>query len=225
MQETGNKKEISVRIGLRGFSYSIDSCAQSDWLGADCVFNVPEFNQKYDEVRISLFTPKFTLVPATVFDGTDMRELLARAVTLDEGDEVESVEIPQHGAVAIYSNSTGSRLPRIFAGMFTTEDSDVPVILPEQYWLIMDMEKIRDYNKIVASYCDGRLYLAVAQGRSLLLCSSYEAPDFTSAQYYIFYAMKHFQLNPEVSTVYFRTPLSQENELSLYSYFRSVGSL
>jgi hypothetical protein len=72
---------------------------------------------------------------------------------------------------------------------------------------------------------DGWLYLVIAQGRTLLLCNAYAAPDFTTAEYFIFLAMKKLQLNPEVSTVFFRTPLAEEDEMSLYRYFKSVEQI
>ena len=72
---------------------------------------------------------------------------------------------------------------------------------------------------------DGVLYLVIAQGRTLLLCNSFQAQDFTTAQYFIFLAMKKLQLNPEVSSICFRTPLAEEEELSLYRYFKSVEHL
>ena len=72
---------------------------------------------------------------------------------------------------------------------------------------------------------DGVLYLVIAQGKSLLLCNSYQAPDFTTAEYFIFLAMKKLQLNPEVSTIAFRTPLGEEDRMSLYRYFRNVDQL
>jgi hypothetical protein len=72
---------------------------------------------------------------------------------------------------------------------------------------------------------DGVLYLVIAQGKSLLLCNTFQAQDFTTAQYFIFLAMKKLQLNPEVSTICFRTPLSEEDEMSLYRYFKSVEQL
>ena len=37
--------------------------------------------------------------------------------------------------------------------------------------------------------------------------------------------MKRLQLNPEVSTVHFRTPLNPDAEMSLYRYFKSVVQL
>ena len=41
----------------------------------------------------------------------------------------------------------------------------------------------------------------------------------------LFLALKRLQLNPEVSTVCFRTPLTTEAEMSLYRYFKSVSRL
>ena len=72
---------------------------------------------------------------------------------------------------------------------------------------------------------DGYLYLTIAQGKSLLLCNSFQAPDFTSAEYFIFMVLKKLQLNPEVSTICFRTPLTEDQEMSLYRYFKSVEQL
>ena len=66
------------------------------------------------------------------------------------------------------------------------------------------------------------LNLAIAQGKSLLLANTYDAVDFTTAEYFIFLAMKKLQLNPEVTTITFRTPLDTEDELSLYRYFKAV---
>ena len=69
---------------------------------------------------------------------------------------------------------------------------------------------------------DGYLHLVIAQGRSLMLANIFKAPDFTTAEYFIFNAMKKLQLNPEVSTICFRTPISPEEEISLYRYFKAV---
>ena len=91
--------------------------------------------------------------------------------------------------------------------------------------MISSLKEVGDYNKIVASYMDGRLYLAVAQGKSLLLANSFEAVDFTTAEYFIFMVLKKLQLNPEISTVAFRSPLTGEQEMSLYRYFKSVEKI
>ena len=93
------------------------------------------------------------------------------------------------------------------------------------FFLLKEILKLDPYNRIVASYADGYLHLAIAQDRTLLLSNVFEAPDFTTAEYYIFLAMKKLQLNPEVSVIHFRTPLSEEQELSLYRYFKGVERL
>ena len=64
--------------------------------------------------------------------------------------------------------------------------------------------------------------IAIAQGRQLLLCNSYPAQDFTTAEYYLFLAVKSLLINPEMSTVCFMSALSDEEEMSLYRYFKSV---
>ena len=91
--------------------------------------------------------------------------------------------------------------------------------------MLNQLSEIQDYNKILASYMDGHLYLVIAQGKSLLLCNSFQAPDFTTAEYFVFLALKKLQLNPELSSIYFRTPLTEEQEFSLYRYFKNVERL
>ena len=93
------------------------------------------------------------------------------------------------------------------------------------YYMLKDVRGLSEYNRILASYMDGILYLVVAQGKSLLLCNSFKAPDFTTAEYFIFMVMKKLQLNPEMSTITFRTPLTDEQEMSLYRYFKSVDTI
>lgn len=97
--------------------------------------------------------------------------------------------------------------------------------LPEMYFILKDLPKCLDYNKIFCTWAEGYLYLAIAQGRTLLLANTYPAGDFATVQYYIFLSLKSLQLNPEISTVCFRSPLSKEDEMSMYRYFKAVEIL
>ena len=90
------------------------------------------------------------------------------------------------------------------------------------YYMLDAMKDCPDYNKIIASYADNHLHLAIAQGKSLQIANTFKAPDFTTAEYFIFSALKKLQLNPEISTITFRTPISNEQEMSLYRYFKAV---
>ncbi|MDO5443266.1 MAG: DUF3822 family protein [Bacteroidia bacterium] len=194
-------------------------------MSGDRLFTAPEFQKRYDEVCISLFTPKFTLVPAQFFDAGSMRSVLAEVTALRDSDVVESVPVPQFGAVLIYSNSMDESLSKAVSRTVLTVSGESSPVLPEIFFILRDLQSCQDYNKILASYKDGCLHLAIAQGKSLLLANSYKAVDFTTAEYFIFLALRTLQLNPEVSTISWRTPLTAEEEMSLYRYFKAVETI
>ena len=50
--------------------------------------------------------------------------------------------------------------------------------MPLMYYLLRDLQFCPDYNKILMSWRGGVLYLAIAQGKTLLLANSFLAPDF-----------------------------------------------
>lgn len=152
-------------------------------------------------------TPGAALVPSAFFDPDHVGASLSEVVTLDGGDQVSYVDVPEYDAKLLYVKTAGEEAP------------------PELYHVLEDLKRCGDYNKIVASWSEGLLSLAVARGRDLLLANVYEAADFTTAEYFIFLALKKLQLNPEVSTISFRTPLSEEERMSLYRYFKSVEQL
>ena len=194
-------------------------------MGPDRIFTTPEFQRRYGTVDISLLTHKCTLVPAHFYDPATARQALAEVVKLRESDAVESVPVPSAGAVLVFSNSIDESLSRAISQTVYTTAGDPVRILPELYYILEELPHCPEYNKILCSYMDGWLHIAVAQGKSLLLANVFEAADFTTAEYFIFLVMKKLQLNPEVSTICFRTPLQQEQEMSLYRYFKAVEVL
>lgn len=194
----------------------------SGWMGEEKLFSTPEFAAKYETVEISLLTPKFTLVPEEMFSESGAREALAAVCTIAEEDQVSFVPVPSRGAVIIFSPSRGGSLAAALSRTVVPASGKPAPVLPEIYYIIRELDGIKEFNKIVASWRDGWLHLAIAQGEELKLANVFRAPDFVTAQYYIFLCLKQLQLNPEVSTLYFRTPLDQEDQLSLYRYLNSV---
>ena len=148
---------------------------------------------------------KCTLVPDRYFDEKDSRCILSELFTLDDREEVRHIELPQYDAVLVYTASG--------------ED------LPELYYLINNLSRCKEYNKILASHHDGWLHLVISQGGRLMLVNSFRAEDFTTAQYFIFFAMRSLQLNPEVSTICLASPIDEDQEMSLYRYFQSVEKI
>ena len=147
-------------------------------------------------------THKCTLVPARFFEEGDARCILSDLYSLTDSETVSCLEIPRYEAVFIFASP-----------------EDQPPVL---YRLICELERCPEYNKILFHFGDGSFDLAIGQGERLLLANSYPAGDFTTAEYYLFLAMKSLQLNPEVSTVVAASELSAEEEMSLYRYFKAV---
>ena len=224
-----NCNGISIQVGLSGYSFRLWNAGQmtsaSGWLSSERIFTTPEFQRRYDEVAVSVFTPKVALVPAQFFSPERAKELLDDVVNIGVNDTVEFVEVPHLASVLVYSNAIGETLSKVISETVLKLDGSKARLLPEMYYILEQLPSLKEYNKILASYMDGVLYLVIAQGKTLLLCNSFHAPDFTTAEYFIFMAMKKLQLNPEVSTISFRTPLSEDDEMSLYRYFKSVDQI
>lgn len=220
-----SNNRISIQVSLSGYSFKVLApdgavvSASPDWLGPGSVFTTPELQRRYGGAEIALMTPKFALVPAAFLLPGEEREALSEVCDLAPGDEVRVCDVPQFGAKLVYSLSVGETLSKVIAQSLSAE------VLPEIWFLLRALGEVEEYNRIVASVADGRLYLAISQGKTLLLANSYPAPDFTTAEYYLFLAVKRLQINPEASAVWFRTPLGPAEEMSLYRYFKAVGTL
>ena len=145
----------------------------------------------------------FTLVPSDFFDPLNARESLLAVGPVSGEEGVEYSEIPEYGAVLVYTVPKDGSLPDICG-------------------ILSALPGCPEYNKIVCSLSDGFLNLAIAQGNNLMIANAYPAPDFTTAEYYVFLAMKSLQLNPEMSTINWKGVLSVEEEISLSRYFKSV---
>lgn len=223
-----NNTGISIQVGLGGYSFKVSTgsqVSQSGWMTPESLFSSPQFQRRYDSVEVSVFTPKFTLIPVQFYNPSDAGSMLSEVASLSSEDVVEAVELPQFAAVLLYSNVIGGSLPRVVAEMVLKTDGSKAMPLPEMYYMLSSLDRIPEYNKVVASFVDGYLYLVLAQGRTLLLCNAFQAQDFSTAEYFIFLAMKKLQLNPEMSVIYFRTPVDEEEQMSLYRYFKSVERL
>lgn len=208
---------ISIQVSLDGFSFN-----GSSWYTAERVFTIPEFQRRWDSVEISLLTPKVTLVPDAFLDASSARKALEEVAPLRAGDAVETVPVPALGATLVFSNSLDESLSRVLAQTVLPVSGEPVRVLPEMYYLLRELDNVSEYNKILASWHAGWLHVVIAQGSNLCLANVFEAPDFTTAEYFLFLALKRLQLNPEVSTVHFRTPLDPEAEMSLYRYFKAV---
>ena len=168
MADTQNR--ISIQVGLSGYSFKIyagDEVSSSEWMSSDRIFTTSEFQKRYDAVDIAVFTPKVALVPEQFYSPETASRLLADVVMLKENDRVESVSVPEYGAVMLYSNNIGETLTRVVSETVMCVDGSKASPLPVMYYMLKELVKLQDYNKIIAAYMDGILYLALAQGSTL----------------------------------------------------------
>jgi hypothetical protein len=124
-------------------------------MSAERIFNTPEFGRRYTQVDVSVFTPKFGLVPNGFHAPEVSRQMLSEVVALDDSHQVDYVEVPQFGAVLLYSLSLSGTLPKVVSETVIRTDGSKGRMLPEAYYMLSAMSDISDYNKIVAAYMDG----------------------------------------------------------------------
>lgn len=152
----------------------------------------------------TIYSEKCIVVPQEFFEEGRAKECLNEFFRVDPHEKI--FHITQGDRVLIYvANEKNDR--------------------PELYNLLEAASHIDEANKIVASYKEGVLFLVIFSGQDLLLCNSFKAVDFPTAEYFIFLAMNRLQLNTAVSSIYFRTPLTSQEAISLMAYFKKVESL
>lgn len=144
-----------------------------------------------------------TLIPSSFYDKACAREYLAQVVDIAPDAVVNSAFLPQFDAYFVY------------------EGREKPALLD----ILNRLLSISDYNKVLCNWDGSTLSLGIAQGKSLLLANTFKAEDFVTAMYFILLSMKSLQLNPEVSTVFFISPLTQDQKVSLFHYFKSVAGI
>ena len=147
--------------------------------------------------------PRCTLVPTRLCNEKGPRCFLSEVAPLEDSEKVRTAEIPQYESTLVYAGAD----------------------VPELYNVLKALPRCAEHFKVAASIKDGWLHLAVAEGERLLFANVFRAPAFSTAEYFIFSVMKSLQLNVEMSSVYFLSPLTREEKLSLYRYVKSVERL
>lgn len=148
---------------------------------------------------------RYTLVPEQFFTAADARRILSKVALLEKDDTVKNIELPAFKAVLVYTGADAAA--RVIADMVEAASG------------------IDKYNKVVAHVADGTVDVVVAEGKKLLLVNSFPAADDVTAQYFIFASLRQFQMNPEVTTIYFKGEASDSIKEDLFRYFNSVENI
>lgn len=152
---------------------------------------------------------KYTLIPSEFFVESEAARRLAELYPLSGEEIVKHVELPFYKAVLVYC------IP-------ASEQEEDPK--PEVCALLADSRLVREHNKILVDFEPekGEVHIVIAEGDDLKMCNTFPAADFTTAQYFIFSAIRQFQFNPEMSNLYFASPLGVEQREALLGYFHGA---
>lgn len=148
---------------------------------------------------------KFTLIPEGYFSPDTAEDLLSQLVLLEKPASVKSLELPCYKAVLLYAGEDAAA--RCIADMLAAAAA------------------LACYNKVVVHLGGGTVDLVLAAGDKLLLCNSFPAADEVTAQYFLFAALKQFQINPELTTVHFFGEAGEAVKGELFRHFASVETL
>lgn len=148
---------------------------------------------------------KYTLIPEGYFSEETAASLLAQVVILEKSEPVKSLELPCYKAVLVYAGDDAAA--RCLAGMVSAAS------------------ELNRYNKVVVHLGEDAVDIVVAAGDRLLLCNSFPARDEVTAQYFLFAALKPFQINPELTRVHFFGEAGEGIKSDLFRHFASVEVL
>ena len=148
---------------------------------------------------------KYTLIPEGYFSEKTAADLLSQVVILGKTDSVKSLELPFYKAVLLYA---GNQEEAVALSQMLSAAAALPL-----------------YNKVVVHMGEKVVDIVVAAGDRLLLCNSYPAADEVTAQYFLFAALRQFQINPEVTTVHFFGEAGETVKGDLFRHFASVEML
>ncbi|MBQ0122915.1 MAG: DUF3822 family protein [Bacteroidales bacterium] len=157
---------------------------------------------------------RYTLVPEDFFSPEAARELLGRVVKLEPEEVVKYKELPQYKAVLVYVD-----VPASASGIASVAA------------MVEEAGNIEKYNRVVARYTEpeengaGSIDIVLVSGPRLLFVNSFKVPDSVTAQYYIFATLRQFQINPELTAVYFHGEVPFAMKEDLFRYFPSVETI
>jgi len=120
------------------------------------------------------------------------------------GANQKYIELPEYKAVLVFDKEQ--------------DEKAVPAVAD----LLHLAPTISEHNRVLATLEGGYVHIVIADDRRLLLCNSYHASDNITAEYFIFAAIKQFQINPEVTTLFFLGETPMEIRDDLFRYFKGV---
>ncbi len=199
------------------FPYTIPGNDYNDWAREiDGIFRRTDLLQKqFAHCEVCLDTCKHTLIPSPLFRPEQAVQVLKQLFSIADLDEINHMDIPSAGATCIYA------LPGPVSTTIVKRQRNARFyasILP----LYEFLRTQKDYSRALLCYGETQIHLILMQGDKLLLCNSYAVDRFSTSLYFLFFALKQWQLNPHSLSLYITGPFKPTHLRQLCSFFSSV---
>lgn len=199
------------------YPYTLPGTDYNDWTKeVESVFLKDDFLQKrFSQCTVSIVTPKHTLVPNNLFQEAHAAAILKELFELDDLDEVNFKELPQIGATCIFA------IPAPISAMILKYQRKA-VFLAHVIPLFNFLASQKDFSRAMLHYTPSFIHVILMQGDKLLLCNAYAIDRFTSALYYVFFALKQWQMNPHSLNLYISGAYKPMHLKQLTQFFPSI---
>ena len=207
-----------LNSGRKSFPSGVSSASELEDILKKELSSMSVLSKKYSQTDVVVETPTFTLVPASLYDKESEKQILSQIHKVEDMDEVMSIDLPEHEAKLIYAipNSISSRIFKI-----QKKAKYTPII----YQMIKKVSEQKENNKVCIHFSKNHIHIVASERDRLLLANSFQASDFITAQYYIFFVIKEVMFNPEFTTLQIVGEIDKNQKKSLSKYFKGVNTI
>ncbi len=220
---SGMSNRITIQLDLSGYSFKVydrggnvlSAEKRSCPLDLSVKELVPFIDTCNGAITVVFSTWKYTMVPLSNFDASRAKDILSELKDLDANDRILTQEIPGLKAVMIYAVS--SDIYDELAGL-----SKNIQFYSISYILIDRLSSIEQNNRVVISFSDGMLHIAVAERERMMFVNTFPVRDVATAEYFIMSVIKEMPFNPEHTHIYIWGEANTAAVAELEKYFPKV---
>ncbi len=226
---------LSIHIGVNGLSFVVEDTETNDCLlckNHSYAFPANDYNEwakevshiikqeeilqkRFSRCSVMIDTHRYTLVPTSLFKPEQAIEVLNQLFDVAYLDEVNYTTVQPLDATFIYA------LPAPVNAMVAKYQHKAKFYVSVIPLLRFIMEQ-KEYSRALMHYTPTHVNLILMQGERLLLCNAYAIDRFKTAMYFLFFALKQWQLNPKSLSLYITGPLKPLHMKQLCTFFSSV---
>jgi len=155
---------------------------QHDWL-----------NSKFKRVDVSLFTEKFTFVPAALYDSSKQREYLAFNHEVSDDDTLRTDTLRMMDARNVFA--IPNKLDSVLRNL--AHDIRIRHSLSPLLDHVLTLNKTNTDKQVYAHVHEHQLDVIIAEGNRLLLCNTFRFHTAEDFVYYLLYACEQLKITAD----------------------------